>query len=224
MNFAQITIYDIVGYFFPGVVSLFGVYLILCPYLMPLEHYWIVITLVKWCILGLSAYIAGHCIQGIANWLDKLLRSTSGVDQILSARSGSVAVKTATRHLSSIINVKEEEIKSQMLYEIMDSYVVQKGKTEIRDIYVYREGFYRGLCVAYVIVAIGILIRLLSCHCYKVFGGRISLTNTLLYCFLVPSVFAIVIFYQRFRRFETYRINFALHSFLVLNKNNEGKE
>lgn len=219
MNFAQITIYDIVGYFMPGVFGLFGLYLMSSPWLVSLETHWKQMTLPKWLLAGLCAYVFGHCIQGVANWLEarrgwpKRKRNRKSTTETVldpSSPQSTAAIAWVREHLGM------PNISPSMLYEIMDAYVIQKGKTETRDIYVYREGFYRGLYVAFGLIAAGSVTRLLSATTFTIFGARVVLNPQLLWLALAMSLIAAVLCYYRFRRFETYRIKYALMSFVAL--------
>jgi hypothetical protein len=219
VNFAQITIYDIVGYFMPGVFSMCGLYLLACPWLVTLEPNWNHMTLVKWFFLGLCAYVLGHCIQGVANWLEarrgwpkRQRNRKSTTEKVMDPCSQHYATVTAwARERLGV-----PDIKPSVLCEIMDAHVMQQGKTETRDIYVYREGFYRGLYVAFGLIAIGTIVRLLSTPTCTIFGGRVILLPQLLWFGLSVSFTAGVLCYYRFRRFEEYRIKFALMAFVAL--------
>lgn len=219
MNFAQITIYDIVGYFMPGTFGLIGLYLLTCPWMSTLEKNWTQMTIVKWLFVGLCAYVLGHCIQGVANWVESIRgwprrkqSRQSSIATILGSCNQQYAEATAwvRRHLGLT------DVDSSVLYEIMDAHVIQRGKTETRDIYVYREGFYRGLYVAFALVAAGAVVRLVDRTTYTLFAGRVVLDQSLLWMAALINFVAAVLCYKRFRRFEGYRIKFALMSFVAL--------
>lgn len=219
MNFAQITIYDIVGYFIPGVFGSFGVYLLTCPWIVTLEPHWKQVTPMKWLFAGLCAYVLGHCMQGVANWIEakrgwpkKKENRKSTTAEILGVCSEQyTAVTTWVRRTLGITGVDPS-----ILYEIMDAHVMQKGKTETRDVYVYREGFYRGLYVAFALTVIGATVRLCDPTTYTLFGGRLDLINSVLWTIAITNGIAAILSYNRFRRFEAYRVKFALMSFVAL--------
>lgn len=218
MNIVQITIYDIVGYLFPGIFALFGLYLASCPLFAHCESVLVRFTSAKFAALALLAYVLGHCIQGVANWLDRLLAPKTALTRILGPeQDASVAhVRCARRRAATLFGVPVEAIGGQDLYGLMDGYALQHGKTETRDMYIYREGFYRGLAVAFLFIAFGAIIRLLGEHHAAVIGGRAVLSREMLLFLLAASLFATRICYQRFRRFESYRLNHSLYSFLAL--------
>ena len=219
MNFAQITIYDIVGYFIPGVFGSFGIYLLACPWVVTLEQNWKQMTLVKWLLASLCAYVLGHCMQGVANWIEarrgwprKKANRKSTTADVLGACSQQYAAVTAwVCHTLGVVDVAPG-----VLYEIMDAHVIQKGKTETRDVYVYREGFYRGLYVAFTLIVVGSVVRLCDGTTYTLFGGRVDIINRVLWTVAIASGIAAVLCYYRFRRFEAYRVRFALMSFVAL--------
>ena len=219
MSFVQISIYDLVGYFIPGTFALVGIYFAICPLLIPLEHFWHVITPLKIASLGLMAYVAGHCIQGLANYLMKwscFSNSTSPLSPAISVM--------AKQRMAQLMNFEDNVVTDKQMEDFADHYVLQIGKTETRDIYVYREGFYRGLWVAMTGIAFATLVRLFCSCLYFVFGNRLPLSNDVLIVILLLSIIGLLICYQRFRRFEEYRRKYAIQSFLVLTSNVAAKD
>lgn len=103
------------------------------------------------------------------------------------------------------------------LYYICDYYLQQHGRIETRDIFVYREGFYRGLAMSCLILSISLTIRAI-CYseplpliCYRVALSRI-------FCCVLSSLalLSALLFYRRYDRFAKYRVENTLYSFLAI--------
>jgi hypothetical protein len=87
--------------------------------------------------------------------------------------------------------------------EILD----QSGNTSTRDIYLYREGFYRGTTITLLVLAIGLLVYSLARTAGREF---VVLCLCILLCVGVSLAFA-----ARYRRFVRYRMASCLWGALV---------
>ncbi|MGA3012174.1 MAG: hypothetical protein ABSD72_18105, partial [Terracidiphilus sp.] len=101
----------------------------------------------------------------------------------------------------------------RQIVSLTQTWMLHHGKTDDHDVFLYREGFYRGSSAAYFLLAIAFLVR--GCRgpiaiVGKDFtcniGGSLMLTLSIL-------AFAIsVVFFFRFLRFGNYRVQNLLAS------------
>lgn len=111
---------------------------------------------------------------------------------------------------------------AQTLFEFYDEMVGQRGVPSRREIYLALEGFYRGLHVAGLLLAISLGILFI----WTVLGNRpLRLTYSLppisapqLLFFLAISILALTLSFQRYERFQRYRVQLAVLAFLILRK------
>ena len=125
------------------------------------------------------------------------------------------AVQTA----SELLGVQLDKIEPAWVYRALDEYAVQTGKSGDRDMFVYREGFYRASSVTLFFLSLTLLIRMI------VPGASIQFTRwlfpvswlELLTTAVVASLVA-WLFLQRYKRFADYRVTRAVLSALVIRK------
>ena len=102
--------------------------------------------ILDWLLILLASYFSGHIVQALANLLMKLLKSPENI--MLSKTSEQSLpeplINKAKSKVKKIIDDDTKEINSDWLFRICDEYVVQNGSLGDREIFVYREGFYRG--------------------------------------------------------------------------------
>jgi len=146
----QFTIYEILGYLAPGAVALAGLYLagvaLFDARLASLA------TAGTRVVVGMAvfAYILGHCTHAIANVLFSGLK----VDAQAAAEVPECVRAALLQRFEDALG---KPLPEDNLYVASDALVTQVGNTELRDVYVYREGFYRGLTVGLPVLGAGIL-------------------------------------------------------------------
>jgi hypothetical protein len=222
MKTVEITLYDIFGYFIPGCVALIAVYLIAWRAVLPANQDWITISTLGWIIVAGVAYIMGHFLQALSNVLYSFIWKNP--EQCILADISLVPsniLSVAQKAARQAIHISEnDDINTKTLYEIMDHYIQQYGKTESRDIYIYREGFYRGLSVGFFFLAIGSLVHMTGGQTIAAaFGGIITLTKPCMGFVAVLSLIIALLAGVRYQRFATYRVKNCLFSFLAICKN-----
>ena len=109
---------------------------------------------------------------------------------------------------------------AQTVFDICDHYVQQEGDTAARDIYVYREGFYRGMAVAMLSLAPALVARACATGAsIKAFGiEHLFTVSQLLVLALAGCIFSLL-FFQRYRRFGSYLVKNALYGTLLISGN-----
>jgi len=108
-------------------------------------------------------------------------------------------------------------INEEWLYRLCAEAVNQRGKPGDRNVYVYREGFYRGLWVAFLLIFVSLCLR------HSVPTANIQIRETIydinygLIPFSIPVTFVFsVMCFSRYRRFGKYRVSQGMLGFLTL--------
>jgi hypothetical protein len=223
-----LTLYEIFGYMLPGSVCFAALSVCFWTFLSPTSSLsFLEVQTIEWIIIAIISYVFGHILQGLCNFFMKITRSAE--DEILMpgyARSlPNDFVCTLRKIVGESLSVKAETIAPRLLYEVCDEAMTQSGKDKDRDVYIYREGFYRGLCLAFVFLAVSCFIRTL------VPGTSIILAKSLHTVPISAQIVCIAlcvggsfISYFRFKRFAYLRVKKALIGFLLLNRGNEEKK
>jgi hypothetical protein len=159
MDKVSITLYDIFGYLMPGFIGLLALVVFFWSIFLPDVpapfFKWELGTAGYVCVV-LAAYYLGHVVQAFSSFLFKY------PDDAL--------VKKGTSEIKEIIVVVSERIKEDLppdqelqgrnIVKICDEATIQFGAQGERDVFVYREGFYRGMSVAFLLLAIALTVRL----------------------------------------------------------------
>ncbi len=118
--------------------------------------------------------------------------------------------------LSTITGIPAADLSQSTLYQLSDEVLVQYGKTDNREVYVYREGFYRGTFVSSFLVAISLLLRA-SCSSLALDLGSTAPIISQSILLLVAGLFLLFsfLFYGRYRRFAAYRVRAAILAALL---------
>jgi hypothetical protein len=232
----RVTLYDIFGYFLPGSVILGGFFLCwkACggSQLLSGLQVW-----ERSVLLVLGAYYLGHMAQGIGNGLEVFIgdptkvilgRAGSGCESFRKIILGQKRWEridekvhtTAQGQFDQLMGLSKSasgEVKgderAKWLYPCCAEVIGQLGHNELREMYEYREGFYRGSAIAFVLVAI-VLIPTIACwksHFSSVWLFWITLALTPLLSFL-----AAFLSLRRYGRFAESRVRSTLLGFLVL--------
>ena len=216
----QLSLYDFFGYFFPGMI-----------FIGPTVYmYWpggqkLIAespkTAVFWTAFVLFSYLTGHFLQGLSNVIFDFKYGMKyfrvGEKDIPVEIYNKIRDKVATN-----LELNPEMLTDKWLYRICDQASGQDG---LREIYVYREGFYRGMSVSSGILAALLFLNLLAVLAVMPSLDASFLMNVAGYAsggFF--AIIASIIFYRRYERFRGYRINHALLGFLVQKKKKESEK
>jgi len=167
------------------------------------------------CVLILSlVYLIGHIVQGIGNICERLpivrkqLREKSPLSADLTKRIREAAVAR--------FGAVAADLKIHELSQLCDQTLVHHGSFGEREIFTYREGFYRGCMVGFAFLSLALLVFALRTETalnlgdYLIKPGRIP---TLLVSFLGACCAWIA--FERFMRFGQHRIRSCLLRFLA---------
>ncbi len=160
----QLTLYEVFGYLLPGAVLTGGVSLIFWAAFFPQTAIdFDIKTPEVWGTFLVSSYIAGHVAQGIGNAIVR--RFESAEDHAINTVLEPEIVAACKKKAKELTGADVENAKPKWLYRLCDDAVIRSGKIGEREVYVYREGFYRGTFVGAVFIVLGFVllaIRVLS--------------------------------------------------------------
>ncbi len=218
MKEIQITLYEIFGYLVPGFVFASAIGM----------GYWTLfetndLVLAKfdfpfWLIIAAVSYLAGHVAQSFANLFLKWHPNSELCFRNGKAGVGDVLIEEAKKLTKEIIDpTYTGRISPGIVIEVCDAMIEHRGSPQTREVYLYREGFYRGMFMALLALAVALGARAFTQKSVFTFQKFTHLfapaeMGTLAGVALIVSV----MFYFRFRRFGKYLIAHKLASALVL--------
>jgi hypothetical protein len=208
------TLYEVFGYLMPGSITGAALSLI---FWSTFEHD-SVLPLMLWRIspagwaLGIFlSYLFGHSIQALANRALK-----SGDDSVMSDMSNPV-VKRARERAATLYEADCEKIESAWLQRLMDEFCIQYGHPGDRDMFTYREGFYKGTAASTALFGLALLARIVVGSAQVRIADSVLLVSRWeLMAFLLVSAAVAWASYLRFRRFTVYRVARVIAAFVVL--------
>ncbi len=220
----QVTLYEVFGYLIPGIVNLTGLaVLFLAMFLPSTEVILDLHTGELWVAFLLTAYVAGHMAQAIANTIERRLKPVEQtvIESTSSDRFPQSLVDACKAKAQELTAADLGSAAPRWLYRVCDDAVVRSGKIGEREIFVYREGFYRGMFISLIMMAVGCFAL-----CVRLFfatGLRLRMdkahwdvTRAQLVFFAMVAGTWSYLSYRRYRRFGEYRTTQALIGFLTV--------
>jgi hypothetical protein len=215
----QLTLYEIFGYFLPGSLgslALLVFYWALCIPTVPIPVYKVHPDSTAWVILVGVSYLMGHLAQGLGN---KFLR---GAENGALGQNGTIATEIRTvgrNRAAELMGVNPETLDPESLFRFADEFSVQKGLSGDRDIFVYREGFYKGCTISMAMLCVALLLR-------AIFDGTTIRMPEYVYVISREQIFTAAVLVAiaarickaRSHRFGAYRVTRAFFAFLVLSQ------
>jgi hypothetical protein len=214
----KFTLYEVFGYFLPGLVLAVALVLLFWSLFhagYPLELLVWKPKEVHWFLIVIACYTLGHLSQAIGNLLfprrdDEPFRA--GGD------SRSALISAAQVKASEQLGCQPGDLSPTWLYRYMDEYVIQHGEQGDREVFTYREGFYRGTAISLLMLAFSVIIRLCRPHPAIQLPTYVYAVSFWQLAYVLTVVLAgAYLMYRRFQRFSEHRINRVLLSFLALN-------
>ncbi len=223
----EITLYEIFGYLLPGIIVLLAILFLYWTLFFPAQAVLDVQSPEVW-IGGLAlAYIAGHMAQAIGNLMQKRIKSS---ESLVLGKDGEMPgdlVKAIREKATKTFGFNTDNLPEQWLYRVCDDAVIRSGKVGERDLYIYREGFYRGTSIALAAMTIGsmtLMMRLCTVETQQMTLLRVGILATpwrLLFVAVIAGLWTWLCF-NRYRRFAAYRISHSVLGFLTV-KDIEGQ-
>jgi hypothetical protein len=248
----KVTLYDIFGYFLPGSIALGAVYLYWSMShgenalsLFPQRT-------ATWLLLGFIAYYLGHMLQGLGNvlewligkprdailgqgredkskwWLCRKLKNAGRKSRwiIVGKRWEPVygeLLKKTKEEIEKVIGPIPEDDTSKWLYESCAEVIAQHGTSERQEVYEYREGFYRGSAIAFVLLAV----VLSACACFRLNLNIVQNSCLRPRGVLFAAALSLVgsgISFHRYGLFAAQGVRRTLLGFLVLRESDKDKK
>jgi hypothetical protein len=213
----RLTLYDFFGYLLPGIIVTLAVALFIWPVYFPGKTLAVSPLPTQGLILiGIFSYFAGHLIQALGNLLGRTIKPEERLFG-KAAKPSEHAIATAVRSTISSWGIDAGKLESIWLLRICDETLLQNGVVADREIYAYREGFYRGTCGSLLVLTVSLFVMFFSGNAaLSIQGHVIELPKSfLLFCLVLSLVCAGMAFF-RFTRFAQHRVNSAIAGFLVL--------
>jgi hypothetical protein len=221
------SLYDLFEYFIPGAVLAVALYLLLaipCSVHAPLDLAVFQHREALASALVLS-YLAGHLVHALGNQLPWLgwspeefvlgPHTSPGAGQEKALQSP--LVEHALRHIRLRYGIDPNRLSPRECYGLMDESRVLLDREGDREIYVYREGFYRAMTVAAAVLAIGLAARaVVGPLCFHWQDYNTCIGRSQLWIATGLCAVAIPGFAARLRRFGRYRVETAMLRWLVL--------
>ncbi len=210
------TLYEIFGYLMPGTIAAAA----LAIFLWATFHGDSVLPLSFWRLspsglltLLFLAYVIGHLVQALANPLLK------GADERLMSDQNPAAVIAKHRLTQLIQGVAPIAVTIDYIWQqrVMDERCIQAGQQGDREIFTYREGFYRGSTVATVLFCAGLAACIFAGNLRLLIGDTIFAPSRWeLGVVLAISALGAWGLYRRFQRFSEYRVARVIAAFIAL--------
>ena len=220
MSSLKFTLYEILGYLAPGVVVLGALAIIIWAAFLPDDPLPIAaFSLSKEAIVfGIFvAYAFGHLIQGLCNLHPSPEKSAKKKNQHVTLLAG------ARLGLTSRCGFPVNDYEIADVAALAQTALLNTGKTDDFDVFLYREGFYRGSSAAYLLLAFAFLFRAFHGSAKLKFDRVVyPLTHSPLFFAAALSLLIAVVFYRRYIRFGAYRLRHLL-SFVCLPENASSK-
>ena len=221
MNSIKFTIYEVLGYLAPGIVTLAAMGLILWAAFLPGRSLMIKAPSYSKEEIALAifaAYALGHLMQGLCNAhptpeataakKNLHVKLLSGARQTLSARCG----------------FPLDEYRIEDVVALAQASMSLTGKTDGFDVFLYREGFYRGSSGAYTLFGAAIVFRMFRGRTMVNYAGSAyALSPSFLVLSAALSFLFAYVFYRRYIRFGAYRLRHLLGAVCLFPQTPEGK-
>lgn len=238
IKFAQLTIYEGFGYFLPGTIVVAAFAIIAWTEWAPCTPLPIFSpSFDLWAVLIVVAYYAGHAVQGVGNFLldyncplqqwlqDNTLwqKVTKWIDQLFGKQREDFDPSIedmATRKAGKVLQLSEgTKLDFVWVKRLADESLVQLGTSSELDVYVYREGFYRGSCLSLFVFAIAVWFRAWKGHAWVNFWYHDhEVYRWELFWLAILCMLAAWIFWRRFNRFGEAHRRGSILGFLLLDK------
>jgi hypothetical protein len=215
----QISLYDIFGYLLPGAVILLAAILLFWTLFWPNASLTFpsALPFLASTFLLFAAYLAGHLGQALGNLLEKLSKARVRLDNELpvSLELGKMVLQAAADRFGE--HAKTFGVSE--LFHLCDQTLVHNCSPGEREIFTYREGFYRGNSVALTFVSLALVARLVSVPAIVVIAGKShDLYRGPLALAAVLTGVGAWLCYSRFLRFAKHRYRSCFLRFLALSK------
>jgi len=218
----QVTLYDFFGYLLPGAAILAAAIVLFWTLFWPLAPLTLPSTLPVLATTSLVfiAYLAGHLGQALGNILEKVSPGRAKLDKDLPLSSE--LTKLVTDAAVDRFGDHTRTLQAKELLDLCDQTLVHSGSLGEREIFTYREGFYRGNAVALALVTLALVVRLVCAPALVAVGSRdFEIYRAPLALAASLTALSAWLCYARFLRFAEHRYRSCFLRFLALTKEPE---
>jgi hypothetical protein len=243
IKFAQLTVYEGLGYLLPGAVLVTAFIIIAWTIWAPCEELPVLSPSFNlWAVLIVVAYYAGHAVQSAGNVLldydcplQKHLQNsarwqaaTKWIDRLFGERlpdfDGPIEA-LATRKAKKLLQLSwNDPLDFVWVKRLADEALVQLGVASERDVYIYREGFYRGSCLSLLVFGLAVCFRAArgtTTLCF--WNSPHTIGSSELVSLGVLCIAAAWMFWRRFDHFGQLHRRASIVGFLLLDKPHPSK-
>jgi hypothetical protein len=193
---SQFTFYDIVGYLLPGALGVCAMAMLLSL----LHPAWAILEPTSsggWVVLMVAAYFMGHALQGVGYRLIPREKLRNGIAQQSTVDVERVVAKALERHSIDVTGKADR-------FAALDAL---KLDFPDRDVFVARQGFFRGAALAFALLAIALGAGAILARGVALFGTIIG--RPLAAIAAAVAVALCVLFRTRYRDFLRHELEFA---------------
>jgi hypothetical protein len=213
----QITVYDVFGFLLPGSVVaaalVVGFWAVLWPagtLLIPLKLPALAVS-----YLLLISYLCGHLAQAMSNIVERWSKSSTKFESRipLSAPLEKILRECTAKHFGAAAGA----LHAKELYLLCDHALVHNHSIGERDVFIYREGFYRGNSVALAFLAMSLGIRLFHSPAIISIGQKVvELHRSEIALASAFTALGSWLAYRRYLRFREHKFQTCFLRFLSL--------
>lgn len=211
----QLSLYDFFGYLLPGAILSLSTWVAFGTLFWPQEPIlvWAPLSTQGAVVMVLIAYLVGHLGQGIGNLLQKLpLIDPASASALAPTLEGSVR-----RAASSRFGIAAGDLTVSQLLELCGEALLHSESPGEQEIFTYREGFYRGIFVSLISLALALIVRLVRGPAAVLAAGTaFEVARGPLSVGVVLSLVGAWLALERYKRFAGYRMRRSLLRFLAL--------
>jgi hypothetical protein len=216
------SLYDVFGYLFPGIFAASALFLIEASLNRPGSAVDLGILDEAEALIAflLGSYILGHLTHSIGNITPYL--NAHPARTLLGTGDGgkqlSVPLQEAIdRQIRDTYRIDPAQLTSEEKYVLADEGRVLAAREGEREVYVYREGFYRGMAIATALLTVALVLRVwrgplcVEWPSRALCADRFDLTYS-----AILGALSVLGFVLRMRRFGRYRVERALLLWLTV--------
>lgn len=221
----EFTLYELLGYMVPGAIFTFALLVggwalffpgTRIPNLLPEGAAW-------WGVI-LITYVSGHVVQALCNIVERRLLTPIEASEFSKMPGYLQSAVISRLGLLFGADLDPRSIASEWVFKVCDHIVLQKGVCSDRDIWVYREGYYRGGFLSLGLLAVSVLIAALRTgELLRTSRGDLHVPWLLWVSLIVLLGTSSWLFFNRYRRFGGYRVRGAVLGFLALEEATQSK-
>jgi hypothetical protein len=226
----QITLYEVFGYLLPGMVLLTSLLLLFWAVFFPTPTLAFTLkTTEVWLAFLLLSYVAGHMGQAVENLFQNRLKSAETLVLGQGGKLSPEVLRACKAKAAKAYEILPAALDDYWLFRLCDDAVLRSGKLGEREIFQYREGFYRGTTVGFATLALASLafmtrLWFVEGHSLKFAGSDWGLTPwQMLFVAVIAAGFTVLAF-LRYRRFGAYRVTHAMLGFLTVQEAGKAEE